>query len=327
MSINAKQVQLRGGSEVEHEEFVGANREVTVDTTNKTLRVHDGVTPGGNKLSTSKELSDESEKINRRIDDIQHNIANSHNHDSLYVRKVNGSASNLSVDNISLNGRDILINSKRALVGYNTQDGNKLIINFDHDYGNGVVINGNVDIPNNLIVKGRKPLLEHHVNGYYGLCTPELDEGDWIRTTRNGLIPYQSGGYSSIGTSSWRFNDGWFNNINTKTLTIAKNGTTSTITFPAQANDPGFIQHWEDNNTAYMNFSVSDDRCDGDRFYFGSTPGGNYSAGAYLTSDGKLRIDRYLDMGQNLIMFNDGKRVYFDGSRPSDAPEGSISFG
>ena len=142
MSINPKQVQLRGGSEVEHEEFVGANREVTVDTTNKTLRVHDGITPGGNKLSTSKELSDESKKINRRIDDIQHNIASSHNHDSLYVRKVNGNASNLSVDNIQLIGRDLKINGKRALVGYNTQDGNKLIINFDHDYGNGVVING-----------------------------------------------------------------------------------------------------------------------------------------------------------------------------------------
>ena len=327
MSINPKQVQLRGGSEIEHEEFIGANREVTVDTTNKTLRVHDGTTPGGNKLSTSKELSDESKKINRRIDDIQQNIASSHNHDSLYVRAVNGRASSLSVDNISLNGRDIIINGKRALVGYNTQDGNKLIINYDNDYGNGVVIKGNVEVPNNLTVKGRKPILEHHVNGYYGLCTPELDEGDWIRTTRNGLIPYQSGGYSSIGTSSWRFNDGWFNNLNTKTLTIAKNGTTSTITFPAQANDPGFIQHWENNNTAHMNFSVSDDRCDGDRFCFGSTPNGEWSAGAYLTTDGKLRIDRYLDMGQNLIMFNNGKRVYFDGSRPSDAPDGSISFG
>ena len=326
MSINPKQVQLRGGSEVEHEEFVGANREVTVDTTNKTLRVHDGVTPGGNKLSTSKELSDESEKINRRIDDIQHNIASSHNHDSLYVRKVNGSASNLSVDNIFLAGRDIFINDKRALVGFNTNDGDDLYINYANDYRNGVVINGNVDIPNNLTVKGRRPILERHVNGYYGFCTPEADDGDWIRTTRNGLIPYQSGGYSSLGTSSWRFNDGWFNNLNTKTITVAKNGNTSRIIFPASANDPGYIDHWEDNNTSNMSFSVSDDRCDGDRFYFGSTPGGNWSTSAFLTTDGRFYLTKFLESEWAMIICG-GRHIYFNGDKPSDAPDGSISFG
>ena len=326
MSINPKQVQLRGGSEVEHEEFVGANREVTVDTTNKTLRVHDGVTPGGNKLSTSKELSDESEKINRRIDDIQHNIASSHNHDNLYIRKVNGSASNLSVDNIHLGGRDILINGKRALVGYNTNDGNKLIINFDTDYGNGVIINGEVTISDKIRINGKRPLLGFHENGYYGLSNPNADDGDWIRTTRNGLIPYQSGGYSSLGTSSWRFNDGWFNNLNTKTITVAKNGDTSSIDFPANGNDPGFIRHIENNNTSGMYFSVSDDRCDGDRFFFGSTAGGNYNSCAYLTTDGRLAVGKYLDNGWSMIVCG-GKNIYFDGSRPSDAPDGSISFG
>ena len=326
MSINPKQVQLRGGSEIEHEEFVGANREVTVDTTNKTLRVHDGVTPGGNKLSTSKDLSDESEKINRRIDDIQHNIANSHNHDNLYVRAVNGRASSLSVDNISLNGRDIMINGKRALVGFGANDSNDLYINYGNDYGNGVHINGNVDIPNNLIVKGRKPILEHHVNGYYGLCTPELDEGDWIRTTRNGLIPYQSGGYSSLGTSSWRFSDGWFNNINTKTITVAKNGNTSCIEFPGTDNDPGFIRHIENNNTAGMYFSASDDIANNDRFYFGGAPGGNFRATAHITTDGDLWLEKGLTQNNWTISVG-GVQIYFNGERPSNAPEGSISFG
>ena len=326
MSINPKQVQLRGGSEVEHEEFVGANREVTVDTTNKTLRVHDGVTPGGNKLSTSKELSDESEKINRRIDDIQHNIASSHNHDSLYVRKVNGSASNLSVDNIKLVGRDIVINGKRALVGFDTNDGNELFINYENDYGNGVHINGNVDIPNNLTVKGRRPFLDRHVNGYYGFCTPEADDGDWIRTTRNGLIPYQSGGYSSIGTSSWRFTDGWFNNINTKNITVAKNGDTSSIDFPANGNDPGFIRHIENNNTSGMYFSVSDDIANNDRFYFGGTPNGNFRATAHITTEGDLWLERGLTQNNWTISVG-GVQIYFNGERPSNAPDGSISFG
>ena len=43
----AKQLQLRRGTATEHDTFTGANGEVTVDTTNKTLRVHDGTTAGG----------------------------------------------------------------------------------------------------------------------------------------------------------------------------------------------------------------------------------------------------------------------------------------
>ena len=48
----AKQLQLRKGTATEHDTFTGANGEVTVDTTNKTLRVHDGTTAGGTRLAT-----------------------------------------------------------------------------------------------------------------------------------------------------------------------------------------------------------------------------------------------------------------------------------
>ena len=49
----AKQLQLRKGTATEHNTFTGADGEVTVDTTNKTLRVHDGSTVGGIRLATS----------------------------------------------------------------------------------------------------------------------------------------------------------------------------------------------------------------------------------------------------------------------------------
>ena len=49
----AIQLQLRQGTATEHNTFTGANGEVTVDTTNKTLRVHDGSTVGGTMLATS----------------------------------------------------------------------------------------------------------------------------------------------------------------------------------------------------------------------------------------------------------------------------------
>ncbi len=48
----AKQLQLRKGTATEHNSFTGAVGEVTVDTTNKTLRVHDGSTIGGTRLAT-----------------------------------------------------------------------------------------------------------------------------------------------------------------------------------------------------------------------------------------------------------------------------------
>ncbi len=47
----AKQVKLRRGTAPQHETFIGALGEVTMDTTNKTLRVHDGETPGGTILA------------------------------------------------------------------------------------------------------------------------------------------------------------------------------------------------------------------------------------------------------------------------------------
>lgn len=44
------QIQLRGGSEQDNDSFTGSEREITVDTTSNTLRVHDGTTAGGHSL-------------------------------------------------------------------------------------------------------------------------------------------------------------------------------------------------------------------------------------------------------------------------------------
>lgn len=54
----SKQIQFRRGSESEHETFTGAIGEITVDTTNKTIRVHDGETAGGTPLARHDEISD-----------------------------------------------------------------------------------------------------------------------------------------------------------------------------------------------------------------------------------------------------------------------------
>jgi hypothetical protein len=46
------QVQYRRGSSTQNDAFTGALAEITVDTTNKTIRVHDGSTAGGSNIAT-----------------------------------------------------------------------------------------------------------------------------------------------------------------------------------------------------------------------------------------------------------------------------------
>jgi hypothetical protein len=51
------QVKFRRGTATQHNSFTGAEGEITVDTTNKTLRVHDNSTVGGIRLAKSSEVA------------------------------------------------------------------------------------------------------------------------------------------------------------------------------------------------------------------------------------------------------------------------------
>jgi len=51
--VAGTQIQYRRGSQAQNDAFTGALGEITVDTTNKTLRVHDGTTVGGNTIATT----------------------------------------------------------------------------------------------------------------------------------------------------------------------------------------------------------------------------------------------------------------------------------
>lgn len=53
----SKSVRLRRGSTLDHQQFVGAEGEITVDTTLDTLRIHDGITLGGFPLLNSTKNS------------------------------------------------------------------------------------------------------------------------------------------------------------------------------------------------------------------------------------------------------------------------------
>lgn len=53
----ARQIQIRRGTAAEHINFTGAIGEITMDTTNNTLRIHDGQTVGGTMLAKKSEIS------------------------------------------------------------------------------------------------------------------------------------------------------------------------------------------------------------------------------------------------------------------------------
>ena len=56
-------IQIRRGSASEHDNFTGMIGEITMDTDNKTLRVHDGQTLGGIPLARADQLAENSGKF------------------------------------------------------------------------------------------------------------------------------------------------------------------------------------------------------------------------------------------------------------------------
>ena len=73
----SRQIQIRRGTSAEHNNFTGAIGEITMDTTNNTLRVHDGVTPGGNEtMSLNKYNSNITNCITEIPQDIKLELNN-----------------------------------------------------------------------------------------------------------------------------------------------------------------------------------------------------------------------------------------------------------
>jgi hypothetical protein len=70
----AIEVKFRRGTSVQHSSFTGANGEITVDTTNKTLRVHDGVTVSGIRIAKFSDIIN-----NNNLANVSSNIVPSAN--------------------------------------------------------------------------------------------------------------------------------------------------------------------------------------------------------------------------------------------------------
>lgn len=107
----ATQVQLRRGTSAENDAFTGALGEVTVDTTNNTLRVHDGSTAGGFPVAPSSTTA--SKDLDNLSDTGKANISAQGTYDSgatynagTVGKAIQGKA-NIDMDNLTATGANI----------------------------------------------------------------------------------------------------------------------------------------------------------------------------------------------------------------------------
>ncbi|QPG06968.1 tail fiber domain-containing protein [Salinimonas marina] len=95
-------------------------------------------------------------------------------------------------------------------------------------------------------------MTQKNKNGYYGLMSGSTD-GNWVRTTANGLIPYQSGGTSALGTSGWPFHDlhtknGHIDELNTEHIELRSGGAESNIDIVGSSGQYGRVWYRDSDN-------------------------------------------------------------------------------
>lgn len=73
---------------------------------------------------------------------------------------------------------------------------------------------------------------------------PDGNTSNWIRTTVNGLIPYQSGGASALGTSSWPFANGFINTINASMINVTNTSTMKIALYNSNSGGETSIGHY-----------------------------------------------------------------------------------
>lgn len=249
-----QQIQMRGGSTDEHKEFIGAPREVTIDTTENTLRVHDGVFQGGHIICKQSELIQLQNDVNKKFEDFENNMGGTHSHDDRYAK----------------------------------------LTHLHNDYIKKINNCGNV--------------YSKYINNYEGICFTnshgEAIDSGWFRTTKSGILPYQSGTYSSVGSASWRFAEGWFGNINSRTI------------------DTDSITIGKDKNEQYSGIRFAS-KGSNKRIEYDAVGDRLYVAGTKTQTNGLSDMEATVFKSTDYAMVG-GTRLYIQPTDPGNVPNGSV---
>jgi len=119
-------------------------------------------------------------------------------------------------------------------------------------------------------------------NGYDGLTGPNSGTSNWIRTTDNGLIPYASGGASSLGTSSWPFN-----NIHGNSVHVGSNITLTSTSSGLGINLGGRVGYIGSRNTSWLHYQSPT----GAHYFYGSITAQNN-----ITAYSDIRVKKNLEV-------------------------------
>ena len=120
-------------------------------------------------------------------------------------------------------------------------------------------------------------------NSYWGMTDPDGADNVWIRTTSNGIIPYQSGGFGSghqsIGTSSWYFQHAY---IDTTHGNLDGNATTASALKPIASIGSSSTNHDAALKNYFSSYNSSIPRNKLISFYDNSNSNGGVAFGYFL---------------------------------------------
>ena len=134
-------------------------------------------------------------------------------------------------------------------------------------------------------------------NNYWGMADHDGNDSSWIRTTSNGIIPYQSGGagagHCGIGTSSWYFSNAYIDTVNCVNASVS-----------GHIDAAGYIQSSNLINT-YFEYQSNRGTIDW-RFGSATATGDENFFGFYDAKTGKIPLALDGNFGNIYVGFNVG---------------------
>lgn len=138
-------------------------------------------------------------------------------------------------------------------------------------------------------------------SGYVGLAAPDGNTATYIKTPQSGILPYQSGGSGAVGSDQWRFNTGYFVNLNCSGTSRATGGFTSDSTcflVPQSSNEVNFKTNGSQG--VWFGYRKAGDNAI-NTYHFGNCTNGGY--GNIYVGTGYFNVIQFSSTGDN-IKFN-----------------------
>ena len=113
---------------------------------------------------------------------------------------------------------------------------------------------------------------------YYGMSAPDGSDNVWIRTTGQGIIPYQAGGAGSghqyLGTSSWYFSQAYIDNIHSSNIYSANGmGADDTMFIKAEYSNEVNFGGTNNSSTIFFGYRAAGSKPIPTSFIFGGSTG------------------------------------------------------